>query len=61
MEEFSTQSVKKMSESIAGKIIKSAEIVYVYGDNFFVINFTDGKKLSIRYDYIYDYDLTLRK
>jgi len=57
MEEFNYLSGGKMTESLRGKTIKSIETPEGGPDDYLVFVFTDGTRLVIRYDYIYEYAL----
>lgn len=52
--DFTDDSAIPMSNCLQGKIIKSIEIDRDFED-FLIFNFTDGKRLRIRYDWIYEW------
>lgn len=54
--DFTEDSSEPMSNLIQGKIVKSVEIDRHY-DDFLIFNFTDGKRLKIKYDWIYEWEL----
>jgi len=54
--DFTEDSVKQLSNQLHGKMIESVELDQEF-DDFFTLNFTDGQKLKIRYDWIYDWEL----
>lgn len=54
--DFIEDSVQEMSNEIKGKVIEKVSLENRYED-FLVIDFSDGKKLKIRYDYIYEWEI----
>lgn len=59
MKDFSKNEMEEMTKIVAGKTIESARVDDEYVDEFLVFMFTDGTELKIRYDWIYEYDLTI--
>ena len=55
--EFTKTDLKEVSDIISGKVVSSIEDVWIDGDDFVKITFTDGTRLLIRYDWIYGYQI----
>lgn len=47
----------KINEVVRGKVVEKIEDYSRFADDFIGITFSDGTKLEIRYDYIYDWTL----
>lgn len=54
-DEFYKDSMNKLSNLINGKIIESGNIDDNSNLIFFIIKFTDGSQLKIKYDWIYEW------
>lgn len=57
MIDWNPTSVEKLSEIVSGKTIASIIDEQEY-DDFIVIAFTDGTVLRIRYDWVYEWEVT---
>lgn len=55
--DFGHNTNKELNEAIAGKTVERFDIDDDRMDSFVVLSFTDGTRLRIRYDYIYEWRL----
>jgi hypothetical protein len=58
MKDFNPEAIPEISSLVSGKMIVSVQIEDTGWQEFLVFNFTDGSKLSLRYDYIYEFEVT---
>ncbi len=57
-EDFYDETVNNnMSKAISGKTVASCKIEDDRADQYFIFEFTDGTKLRILYDYIYEWEV----
>jgi hypothetical protein len=56
--EFTSDSLWVMAAQIKGKTIKTMGMEESRMDNFLVFKFTDGSILRLRFDYLYDWEVT---
>ncbi len=57
MVDFGHNTNNQLNAAIAGKTVERFDIDDDRMDSFIVLSFTDGTRLRIRYDYIYEWRL----